>query len=327
MHTDGRMSFGCLRDFNYSIRRAATHFGEQRLTELTRQDVEDWYLSMLKSGKSKPVTARKHVQMLKRMQDYAIRRKLMLKTPVSDALVDLRGIKKAKIRTFSKDEVGLLLDAASMRRQRARAYAGLLLECYVNIAAFCGLRFGEISGLTVKNIDFVRRIIHVRHSYCQHSRQLKDPKTKAGVRDVPMPRHVVALVRNWIDNHHQDNEMGLAFHRTLNLGKIDGINSENFHQNYWRPLLNRAGLADGDSFHFHALRHFAASWMIENHMPLTEVARVLGHAKFDMTLQVYAHPVNPADSLRDAFDSMADRLLIQPPTLTLTALPGPANAT
>ena len=62
----------------------------------------------------------------------------------------------------------------------------------------------------------------------------------------------------------------------------------------WQGLLKHAGLP---SFHFHALRHFCASWMIENRMPLTDVASLLGHANFDMTLHVYAHPAVGGKSL------------------------------
>ncbi|WP_414711866.1 tyrosine-type recombinase/integrase [Sphingomonas sp. CFBP9021] len=47
----------------------------------------------------------------------------------------------------------------------------------------------------------------------------------------------------------------------------------------------------GKRFHFHSLRHFAASMMISHNLPLTDVASMMGHSKFDMTLQVYAHPI------------------------------------
>ena len=49
--------------------------------------------------------------------------------------------------------------------------------------------------------------------------------------------------------------------------------------------LRAVGLLHAEQLHFHALRHFAASWMIENGLPLPEVASLLGHSKFDTTLQ------------------------------------------
>lgn len=59
--------------------------------------------------------------------------------------------------------------------------------------------------------------------------------------------------------------------------------------------------------------------MIDNGLPLTDVAKVMGHSTFDMTLQVYAHPVSTAARVRDAFDAMATRMLAAPRTLELTA--------
>ena len=59
--------------------------------------------------------------------------------------------------------------------------------------AFCGLRFGDICGLTLANIGFERRAIKVRHNSTDWD-ELKDPKTRAGFRTVPVPKHVLAII-------------------------------------------------------------------------------------------------------------------------------------
>ena len=67
------------------------------------------------------------------------------------------------------------------------------------------------------------------------------------------------------------------------------MRASNFHSQLWRPLLDHAGLgasADDKRFHFHALRHFNASVMVDRGMPLPIVARMLGHSLVDMTLRV-----------------------------------------
>jgi integrase len=76
-------------------------------------------------------------------------------------------------------------------------------------------------------------------------------------------------------------------------------------------LLAHAGLIrKGDNLHFRALRHFAASCMIENGWPLMDVASLLGHSKFDMTLRVYAHPIVGGGNQRsEAMERMAAKLL------------------
>jgi hypothetical protein len=49
--------------------------------------------------------------------------------------------------------------------------------------------------------------------------------------------------------------------------------------------------------------------MIENGLPLTEVASLLGHKKFDMTLQVHAHPIVGGHERSEAINAMSSRLL------------------
>ena len=60
--------------------------------------------------------------------------------------------------------------------------------------------------------------------------------------------------------------------------------------------------------HFHALRHFAASMMVDHGLPLTEVALLLGHSTFDMTLQVYAHPIAGGNRRSEAMQKIAAAL-------------------
>ena len=131
------------------------------------------------------------------------------------------------------------------------------------------------------------------------------------------------MLRKWLDEHYLENPLRLMFstreRREKGQERFYFITQGNFWNRYWRPLLKRAGLDEGDGLHFHALRHFAASWMIQAGIPITEVARMLGHAKFDMTLQVYAHPLLDVARQHETMDRMASALLPAPHILTLDA--------
>lgn len=48
--------------------------------------------------------------------------------------------------------------------------------------------------------------------------------------------------------------------------------------------------------------------MVHLGIPLTDVASVLGHEKFDMTLQVYAHSIAGGNQRRDFFDRVTSAL-------------------
>lgn len=277
--------------------------GARRFRDLRAADVEALFMHLTTAHRLAPQTARDRIQDFKLVETFARKRGAIKSQPVTEALGDLKGIKRPKIRTFTAEEVGALLQAAGSYRRYAKVRPAAFLHVAVHLAAFCGLRFGEILGLRVDAIDFAAKQIRVRHSLTAHD-LLKGPKTAAGVRDIPMPGHLAELLREWMERHMVPEARGLIF-RTANGTPIE---AGNLHYS-WRALLKTAGLTQTDRpYHFHALRHFCASWMIENGLPLTDVAGLLGHSRFDMTLQVYAHSVVKPAMRHDAMERMVAQL-------------------
>ena len=70
----------------------------------------------------------------------------------------------------------------------------------------------------------------------------------------------------------------------------------------WRGALRRAGL---EGFRWHDLRHTAASWMVQNDVPLDVVQQILGHSDISTTMR-YAHRETSAQ--RDALDVLASQM-------------------
>lgn len=310
-HRDGRIGKARIVQLDIAFRAIEGFLGKIKLTDLQPENVEKFYEWQVGECGLQPNTARHRVYNIKLLEDYATKRHLMVKSPVAQALKELRGGKRTSIRVFNRTEVLTLLKTAGQRGYKRRPLTTSMTNCMVNLATFCGLRYGEIIGLRLENVDLDARMLRIRHSFCRYTEKLKSPKTRAGVRDVPMPAHVAVMVREWIELYRPASDADLVFVTTE--GKW--LQQSNFRNNNWLPLLKRAGLDEGECFHFHSLRHFAASWMIENGLPMTEVARLLGHAKFDMTLQVYAHPVEAPDHARAAMDLSATRLLAAPITI------------
>ena len=288
--------------------------GKLKVSDLRAAHVEDLFRTLMKSHKLSPRTARSHVFYLRQACEFGRRRGYLRSDPITPALKLMRGLKMPKVRTFTTEQVRDLLKAAEDRAFWQHPITFLRLKCFVHLAAFCGLRYGEIVGLTLDSLDFDEGMIRVRTALSRFD-ELKGPKTEAGVRDVPMPVHLSALLSRWLSHYFVENERNLVFRTDTGLQ----IRPSNFHGAHWRPLLRRAGLDDGKgSFHFHALRHFASSWWIANGMDLPTVASLMGHSKFDMTLQVYAHPVLPVVRHAEVMGRLADRLL-DVPALSETA--------
>lgn len=84
------------------------------------------------------------------------------------------------------------------------------------------------------------------------------------------------------------------------LSRVDTpIEPETLYTLYWRPVMAEAGLCKPNGtpkYHFHALRHAAASMLIEQGLPPVHVSRFIGHSKVSTTLDIYGHvfPENEA---------------------------------
>lgn len=273
-------------------------FGRLKLNELQSNAIEEWYFDLRDQGYA-PATIKDILYTFRWLEDFAIKRGYARQTIVAVAMKEIGSMASTKIKTFEAPTIRKLLAAPRLSHQWRMDCA---LRAYVHIAACCGLRFGEITALSPDDVDLENRIIHVRRSITQAG-QIKGPKTKAGFRDVPMPANVAAIIEEWIAKHHRlGNNCNLLFHTITG----EPYQNANVRRSY-RAALTDLGL-DPD-IHFHALRHFAASWMVHNHVPLTDVAQMLGHSKFDMTLQVYAHPVSDTKQKAEAIDRMAKGLL------------------
>jgi integrase len=292
--------------------------GKLKLTDLTIPMLEHWYRQMIQEDECAATTARARAYTFRRIEAFAIKRELILKPVVAPFCRELRGIKRLPIRTLEMDQVSALLKEADNFEEPkyGDVRMALMLACFVNIAALCGLRYGEIAGLPLQHIDFEKRIIRVRHSLTTHDEH-KAPKTAAGVRDVPMPRKVAFLLAQWIERFYVPNERNLVF-RIKNGGPIS---PSNFHSRHWKPLLRLCGINGPDWPHFHALRHFAASNMIAHHLPITDVASILGHSTFDETLQTYAHPIIGGDRQHAAIERMAETVTNLPAPVVINAAP------
>jgi integrase len=154
--------------------------------------------------------------------------------------------------------------------QQVRALIGSLPERYrvaVWLGAGCGLRVGEVLGLTLDDIDLDAQIIRVR---CQLQAEpggrlrLAAPKSEASIRTVPLPDTVAEAIREHLTRFSISEQSMLAperfEQRLLIRGPRGGAGwPRTFHGRIWRTATTTAGLF---GVRFHALRHYYATALI-----------------------------------------------------------------
>lgn len=165
------------------------------------------------------------------------------------------------------------------------------------LGAQTGLRPGELLGLCVEQVDFLRRTLVV-------DRQLRDdeivpePKTDGSRRLVPLPRVTIELLAGHLAAY--PSASGVVF------TKADGSGRPLYYPNVakgWRRAVARSGV--GRRVRMHDMRHFYASALISQGAGLVVVAARLGHTKTSQTSDTYAHLFpSEDDRTRDMVDSV-----------------------
>ena len=112
----------------------------------------------------------------------------------------------------------------------------------IAIQAATGVRFGELVGLHVEDLDFENSLVHIRRSVYKH--QEIAPKTDAGYRDVNVDTSAMKIVKEYVG----DRTTGRIFDSNKGTPLVCG----DINRYVLRPLLKKLGIPPATT---HAFRH------------------------------------------------------------------------
>jgi integrase len=270
--------------------------GNVKLARLSAPAVERFRDDLI--GQVSRPMARKVVGSLKAILAEAQRRALVAQNAATTVKIKAKGRDDAKVRVGAeiptKADVNAILAAATGR------WRPLLTT-----AVFTGMRASELRGLTWADVDFAAKVIHVRQRADQWG-AIGSPKSKAGHRTIPMSPMVANALREWKlscprvgATDEQPGQLVLVFPNGL--GKPES--HANIVNRGFDPIQVKAGVADRHDtklddkgepvmvarYGMHALRHFFASWAIEQGFTPKRLQALLGHASIAMTFDTYGH--------------------------------------
>jgi integrase len=164
----------------------------------------------------------------------------------------------------------------------------------VVLGAGTGVRISEALGLTVDRVDFLRRMLTIDRQLVAVG-ELGPPKTRASVRDIPLPDVVLDALSQHLAAFPSD---GFVF--TNEAGRPI---ARNRFAEVWSRARGAAALPTAVTYH--DLRHHYASLLIRHGESVKVVQARLGHASAAETLDTYSHLwPDSEDRTRNAVDSV-----------------------
>lgn len=217
-------------------------------------------------------TAQKLLTIVHGLLKYAKRRKWIATNPAEDAeRVAVR--RRPEFAVLSPDEVHAL----------ARAAGGGLPSALFIVAAFTGLRMGELRALRWRDVDFAKRLVHVRRSM---SRQEEGDPKSGKARSVPMVDDAARVLDELSRRPRFTGRDDRVF-----CGEQGGRLDEGDMRDWLYAALAAARIdrdrGTGKLFVFHDLRHTFGTLAVQA-FPLSDVQAYMGHADIATTM-IYVH--------------------------------------
>jgi integrase len=270
-----------LRDYRSMV---STHmlptFGDAFLEDITPDQIERWRLSF-----DPALANRTKIKVMTVLFGILERARKVHRLPTNPArdMEKPTQRRRAGLDVFSVEEVIALIRAADGEQD-----ATMFL-----VAAFTGLRRGELVALRWRDVDFSGQTIRVVASYTDGV--LTTPKS-GKVRSVPMAPEVAAALARLASRGEWISDDDLVF-----VGMAGGYLDASALYRRYKLALRRAGLR---SLRFHDLRHTFGTRAITK-ASILQVKEWMGHADVDTTMK-YLHYVpraHDAALLADAFSA------------------------
>ena len=261
------------------ILKSGQRFGDLRLKEVTRRDIESARQILLESGKT-PENLNICFAHLNHVFESAVCDETIEKNPCK-ALKRLKResapISENKHRALSEEETVNFLRASEERQSFYHNVFKLML--------LTGLRIGEVGALYLTDID--NDFIHVRRSITREEtgtyRVGEDTKTYSGKRDIPLTPELRKLLKD----QRQLNNMvfGIGWTGTL-FKSSEGELLREYTVN--REIDRVCKQAEIERFTCHGFRvTFATRFIEQRPQDFKILSEIMGHKDISITLNLY----------------------------------------
>ena len=257
--------------------------GQIRLTDLQPMHLQTLYATLLEAGLSKRSVELVHAVLRASLKD-ALRMQIVQRS-VADAVKPPRP-ERSRMTALTPQELNELLEAAA-----ASPIADIIV-----LAAYTGMRRGEILALQWSDVDMGQEVIYVQRNLVRTGGKtiVKSPKTKRSNRPIPLEPEALEMLAK----RRKTGVDGWVFARA------DGRPLDpSWVTHRFRAVAQAAGFPN---LRFHDLRHTFASILLARGVQPPVVQELLGHESITTTINTYTHVIPSLK--REASHTMTDAL-------------------
>ena len=312
-YAETKLKTQTVRCYHNCEKKVYERLGHLRMDKITSRTIQTFIVDIISEkrydSKGKelppyaPKTVRNYISFISSIFDYAVKMQQLSYNPCKNVALPSKRAKEREVYTL--DEVQHMLELFESESEANYKYT-----IFFTLAAFTGLRRGELLGLEWKDIDWKNNLLRVVRTseYTKEKGIYTDtPKTESSKRFIKLPPELMQKLkefRDWQDEYK--NKLGTKWIECDRLfTKLDG-SPMGMRQpyKYFERFCERTGMR---FVNVHSFRHFNASILINNGVDVKTVQGCLGHSCATTTLNIYAHSFQEAQAR--AMDSVASCIL------------------
>ena len=276
------------------INNIAPYFDNILLSDIDIKKANNWKITM--DNKNISVTTKNSIlATFNSFLNFAVENEYIEKNPLKKIgkFKDANALEKS-VNFYTPEEFKKFISVAYAQAQKTGCY-----DYYVffSILYLTGVRKGECHALRWRNVDFTTNRMYIKTSISQKLGRFAGgyvetrPKNKSSVRDFTIPKILADILKDQMYRQQQT---------------ITDWNTDGFICGYFHPLsdsqidnLNRKYAAEADikKIRIHDFRHSFVSFLINNNIPVTEIAHRVGHSSTEQTLKTYSHLFHNLDEV------------------------------
>lgn len=304
---------GTLNGYEYSFEKhIRPKFGLKKVSRLTSDDIEKFYKSLLQNKENplKISSVSTLDKLVKPALQLAVRKNIIRVNPAEGVIGQLK-----KRCPESLPEVRHALEEKQQEHLLEYIKSSNIYSQYYPIfylLAWTGCRINELLALTWQDIDFQNEIIHIRRSLSYKKVngvfqfQLKKPKTKQGVREIPMLANVKSILWEMKDKKSSQkiillkkNEVVSTDNKSIFIflnsnGNLYDYSSIDYKLKCIVKRYNKENKEKIPEISCHIFRHSFCCWLCENIEgtnsadDIKYIQSIMGHSDASTTLNIYS---------------------------------------